>query len=117
MTEIKVPFIDLKQRYQEERTELLACVDKVLSLGHLVLTEEVAEFEQQVCVYTGAKHCVGLTSGTDALLIGLGLLGVGGGDELITPAISFVASTGWIAHVGARRVYADIREDLNIDPA
>lgn len=116
-TNVKVPFVDLKQRFQEERAELMACVERVLSKGHLVLTEEVAEFEAKICAYTGAKHCVGLNSGTDALLIGLWLLGVSRGDEVITPAISFVASTGAIAHVGATPVYADVREDLNIDPA
>jgi len=117
MTDVKVPFVDLKQRFQEEKTELMACVERVLSKGHLVLTQEVAEFEAQVCQYTGAKHCIGLNSGTDALMIGLWLLGIGKGDEVITPAISFVASTGSIAHVGATPVYADVREDLNIDPA
>jgi len=71
MSEFKVPFIDLVQRYAEERDEILACVDRVLSKGHLVLTEELNEFEQQVCDYTGAKHCIGLNSGTDALMIGL----------------------------------------------
>ena len=63
MSDFKVPFIDLVQRYAEERDEILACVDRVLSKGHLVLTEELTEFEQQVCSYTGAKHCIGLNSG------------------------------------------------------
>jgi dTDP-4-amino-4,6-dideoxygalactose transaminase len=117
MTDVKVPFVDLKQRYVEERDELLACVDRVLAKGHLVLTPEVAEFERKVEAYTGAKHCVGLNSGTDALMIGLWAMGIGRGDEVITPAISFVASTGSIAHVGATPVYADVREDLNVDPA
>ena len=58
MTDLKVPFIDLQQRFQEEREELLACVERVLAKGHLVMTPEVAEFEQKVVDYTGAKHCV-----------------------------------------------------------
>lgn len=117
MSDFKVPFIDLVQRYEEERTEILACVDRALSKGHLVLTEEVAEFENEVCKYTGAKHCVSLNSGTDALMVGMWAMGIGRGDEVITTPVSFVASTGSIAHIGAKPVYADVRDDQNIDPA
>lgn len=113
----KVPFIDLQMRYEEEREEILACVDRVLSKGHLVLTEEVFEFERKVCDYTGAKHCISLNSGTDALMIGMWAMGIGRGDEVITPPVSFVASTGSIAHIGATPVYADVRDDQTIDPA
>lgn len=77
MSEFKVPFIDLTQRYTEERDEILACVDRVLSKGHVVLTEELAEFESQAAAYTGTKHCVGLNSGTDALMIGLWAMEIG----------------------------------------
>ncbi|MFM2130061.1 MAG: hypothetical protein RL477_1607, partial [Pseudomonadota bacterium] len=117
MSEFKVPFIDLAQRYQEEREEILACVDRVLSKGHVVLTEELGEFESQVAAYTGARHCVGLNSGTDALMIGLWAMGIRKGDEVITTPVSFVASTGAIVHVGARPIYADVRDDQNIDPS
>lgn len=116
MSEFKVPFIDLVQRYAEERDEILACVDRVLSKGHLVLTEELTEFEQQVCDYTGAKHCIGLNSGTDALMIGLWALGIGKGDEVITTPVSFVATAGAIAHVGATPVFADVKDDQTLDP-
>src|SRR3546814_5460768 len=103
----KVPFIDLQMRYEEEREEILACVDRVLSKGHLVLTEEVFEFERKVCGYTGARHCISLNSGTDALMIGLWAMGTGRGDEVITPPVSFVASTGSIAHIGATPVRSE----------
>lgn len=115
--QFKVPFIDLQQRYAEEKDELLACVERVLSKGHFVLTPEIAEFEADVVRYTGAKHCVALNSGTDALMMALWALGIGRGDEVITTPISFVATTGSIAHVGATPVYADVRDDQNIDPA
>jgi len=117
MGEFKVPFIDLQQRYQDEKAELIACVDRILTKGHLVMTQEVGEFEQQIVDYTGAKHCVSCGNGTDALMLGMWALGIGKGDEVITTPISFVASTGSIAHVGATPVYADVREDQNIDPA
>ncbi len=117
MTDFKVPFIDLQQRFIEEKTELMACVERILSQGHLVMTQEVFDFEKRVTEFTGAKHCVSCANGTDALMLGLWALGIGKGDEVITTPISFVASTGSIAHVGATPVYADVREDQNIDPA
>jgi len=88
-----------------------------LSKGHLVMTPEVAEFEQKVVEYTGAKHCISCGNGTDGLMLAMWALGIGKGDEVITTPISFVASTGSIAHVGATPVYADVRDDQNIDPA
>lgn len=117
MTDLKVPFIDLQQRYQDEKEELLACVDRILSKGHLVMTEEVGQFEQKIVEFTGAKYCVSCGNGTDALMLGMWALGIGRGDEVVTTPISFVASTGSIAHIGATPVYADVREDQNIDPA
>ncbi len=116
MTAIKVPFIDLKQRYEEEKSELLACVERVVSQGHFVLTQEVSEFEEQAAKYVGAKHVVGLNSGTDALMMALWAHGIGKGDEVITTPVSFVATTGSIVHVGAKPVYVDVRDDQNMDP-
>jgi len=117
MSDIKVPFIDLKQRFVDEREELLACVEATLAKGHLVLTPELNEFEKMVQDYTGARHCVGLNSGTDALMMGLWAAGIGKGDEVIHPPISFIATTGAIVHVGATPVFADVRDDQLIDPA
>ena len=117
MSAVKVPFIDLKQRYEEEKTELLACVERVVSQGHFVLTQEVNEFEEQAAKYVGVKHIVGLNSGTDALMMALWAYGIGKGDEVITTPVSFVATTGSIVHVGAKPVYVDVRDDQNIDPA
>ncbi len=114
---MKVPFHDIAQRYAEEREEILACIDRVLSKGHVFLSEEVDEFEAAICKYTGAEHCVTLNSGTDALMVGLWALGVGRGDEVITSPVSFIASAGAIAHVGAVPVFADVGADQNIDPA
>lgn len=116
MSEFKVPFIDLQARYQEEREEILACLDRALTRGHLVLTEEVGEFEQAVADYTGAAHCVGLNSGTDAIMMALWGTGVGRGDEVIQSAISFVATTGATVHVGATPVFCDVGADQLIDP-
>jgi dTDP-4-amino-4,6-dideoxygalactose transaminase len=117
MSELKVPFIDLQQRYQEEKEELLSCVERVLESGQLVMTPQLGAFEEKVAGYVGIKHCVGLNSGTDALMMALMALGIGRGDEVITTPISFVATIGSIVHVGATPVFADVREDQNIDPA
>ncbi len=112
---MNVPFIDLKLRYQEEREEILKCIDVVLSQGHLIMTEEVDLFEREAASYIGSKHVVSLNSGTDALMMGLWALGIKKGDEVITTPISFVASTGAIAHIGAKPVYVDVTTDQNID--
>jgi len=117
MSEAKVPFIDLKQRFVEEREELLACVERVLAKGHVILTPEVRELEEAVERFTGAKHCIGLNSGTDALMLGLWACGIGKGDEVIHPPISFVATSAAIVHIGATPVFADVGPDQLIDPA
>jgi dTDP-4-amino-4,6-dideoxygalactose transaminase len=116
MTEIKVPFIDLQQRYVEEKEELLSCVERVLESGHLVMTPELGALEEKVAAYASVSHCIGLNSGTDALMMALMSCGIERGDEVITTPISFVATIGSIAHVGAIPVFADVGADQNIDP-
>lgn len=113
---MQVPFIDLKQRFQEEKAELMNCVEKVLSSGSLVLTPELDEFEKMAAKYAGAKHCIGLNSGTDGIMMGLWAAGIKKGDEVIHPPISFIATTGAIHHIGATPVYCDVGEDSLIDP-
>ena len=100
----------------QKKKELLNCIENVLKLGHLVMTPELAKFENNVCNYTKAKHCIGLNSGTDALMMALMCAGVKKNDEVITTPISFVATTGAIAHIGAKPIYVDTGKDLNIDP-
>ena len=112
---LNVGMIDLKQRYIEEKVSLNKSFNDVLSKGHLILTEEVSQFENEVCEYTGQKYCVSFNSCTDALMIALWSLGVKKGDEVITTPISFVATTAAIAHVGAKPVYVDVTEDLNLN--
>ncbi len=113
---MKIELIDLKQRYKEESNQILKSINKVLSKGHLVLTEELSKFEENVCKFTGSKYCLGVNSGTDALMMSLWALGIGKGDEVITSPTSFVATIGAIIHVGAKPVFVDISDDLNIDP-
>ncbi|MEE2746806.1 MAG: DegT/DnrJ/EryC1/StrS family aminotransferase [Pseudomonadota bacterium] len=110
-----VKFVDLVQRYEDEKVEIQHCIDRVLSKGHLVLTDEVAELEQEVADFCGVSSCVSLNSGTDALMMALWGAEIGRGDEVIVPNISFIASVGAIVHVGATPVICDVGNDFLID--
>ena len=113
----KVPFLDLRVTDPEERRELLASVDAVLGHGRLVMGPEVEEFERRMARLSGRRFCVGVSSGSDALFLALRAAGIGPGDEVVTTALSWVATANAIALVGATPVFADILDDLNIDPA
>jgi dTDP-4-amino-4,6-dideoxygalactose transaminase len=110
-----IRFVDLIERYAEEKDEIHACVERVLSKGHLILTQEVQELEEKICDFCKIKNCVSLNSGTDALMMGLWGCGIGRGDEVIVPNISFIASIAAIVHVGATPVICDVGDDFLID--
>jgi dTDP-4-amino-4,6-dideoxygalactose transaminase len=112
---MKIPYVNLKKQYSMERKELLSEIDKSLSTGNWIGGDEVAIFEKKISSICNTKYCVSLNSGTDALTLGLHLLGVRKGDEVITPPNSFVASTAVIVHLGAKPVFVDVKEDQNID--
>ena len=111
-----IRYVELGNHWSLERNDLLPIVDKVMSAGIFVGGEAVQQFEQDVCNYTGAEHCISLNSGTDALVCSMIALGVRPGDEVITPPNSFVASTASIAHIRAVPVFADVLPDQSIDP-
>ena len=112
---MKVELIDLVERFKDEKKELKKCFIETISKGHLILTSEVKNFEDQICKYTGVKYCLGLNSGTDALMMALWCLKIGRGDEVITTCKSFVATIASIVHVGAKPILVDVNDDLNID--
>ena len=112
----RVPYVDFPAQYAEEKEAILACVDRVFARGDFVGGAEIATLEAELAAYCDRKHAVALNSGTDALVLAMAALEIGPGDEVITPPNSFVASTAAIAHLGARPVFADVRDDLNIDP-
>jgi dTDP-4-amino-4,6-dideoxygalactose transaminase len=85
-------------------------IQAVLQSGRYILGEQGASFEAEFAAYLGVRHCVGVASGTDALMIGLVALGVGPGDEVVVPAVSFFATAGAVAAIGARPVFADVEE-------
>lgn len=114
---MSIPFIDLKAQYQALKPEIDARIQRVLDHGQYIMGPEVKELEERLAAYVGAKHCVTVASGTEALLISLMALGIGRGDEVITAPFTFAASGEVIALVGATPVFVDIDPvTYNIDP-
>jgi UDP-2-acetamido-2-deoxy-ribo-hexuluronate aminotransferase len=111
-------FIDLKAQYQASRELINRRIQAVLDHGHYIMGPEVAELETALAAYTGAKHCVTVASGTEALLIALMALDVRPGDEIITTPFSFIATAEVIVLLGATPVFVDIDPaTCDIDPA
>lgn len=116
ITGVKVPFLDLKITDPVERAAMIDALTRVMDHGIFVLGPEVEAFEAEVAGYCGRRHCVGVGSGTDALILGLKALDIGPGDEVITTPLSWLATGSAILLNGATAVFADIGQDLNIDP-
>jgi UDP-2-acetamido-2-deoxy-ribo-hexuluronate aminotransferase len=111
-------FIDLKSQYQRLKPQIDAAIQRVLDHGQFILGPEVAELEEKLVVYTGAKYCITVANGTDALQIALMALGVGPGDEVITPGFTYIATAETVALLRAKPVYVDIdARTYNLDPA
>ena len=112
---MKVPFLDLRVPV-EERQILLQAIERVFKHGRLILGPEVQQFEETIARYCKRKFAIGTGSGTDALFLGLKALEIGPGDEVITTSLSWIATANAIAMTGATLVFADVGENLNIDP-
>ncbi len=103
-----VPFLDLKAQHAAIREEVEAAVARVLESQHFILGPEGENLEKELSSYCGCDHAMGVSSGTDALLLALMAIGIGPGDEVITSSYSFIASAGSIWRLGARPVFVDI---------
>jgi len=113
----KLPLVDLKAQHAAIAAEVEAAVHKVMADADFILGADVAAFEEEFARYCGAKHAVGLDSGMSALELGMRAMGIGPGDEVITPAGSFIASSSAISFTGAKPVWVDVDESTyNIDP-
>ncbi|MBT9463737.1 DegT/DnrJ/EryC1/StrS family aminotransferase [Hydrogenophaga sp.] len=111
-------FIDLKTQYQHLKTEIDAGIQRVLDHGQYILGPEVAELEEKLAAYTGSKHCITVANGTDALQIAQMALGIGSGDEVITPGFTYIATAETVALLRATPVYVDVDPyTCNLDPA
>tara|TARA_B100000886_G_scaffold166293_1_gene113605 strand:- start:11215 stop:12315 length:1101 start_codon:yes stop_codon:yes gene_type:complete len=112
---MKIPYVNISKQYLIERKELLSEIDGTLSSGNWIGGDQVQKFEEKISKLCKVKYCVALNSGTDALTLGLHLLGVRKGDEVITPPNSFIASTAVIMHLGAKPIFVDVKNDQNIN--
>lgn len=113
---MKVPLLDLVAQHQTIRDEMMAAVTRVFDTQQFVMGAGVEEFERDIATYCQVKHAIGCASGSDALLLALMVLGVGEGDEVITTAYTFFATTSAITRLGARPVYVDIAyDDFNLN--
>jgi len=104
----QVPLLDLKAQFAQIRAEVMPVIDQVCAGQHFILGEHVRALEEEVARYCGASTGVGVSSGTDALLLALMALHIAAGDEVITTPFTFFATAGTIARTGARPVFCDI---------
>lgn len=113
-----IPFFDLAAQQDRIKQQINENIQAVLSHGQYILGPEVHELEDRLAEYTGAEYCITCANGTDALQIALMAIGVGPGDEVITPAFSYIATAEASALLGAKPVYVDVDPTtFNIDPA
>ncbi|MBF0447828.1 MAG: DegT/DnrJ/EryC1/StrS family aminotransferase [Magnetococcales bacterium] len=114
---MKVPFLDLRVTDAEERRSLLQAVEAVFDHGRIILGPEVERLENKIAKRVGCSFATGVNSGTDALILALRALEIGPGHEVITTPLSFVATANAITLNGATPVFADILDDLTLDPS
>ena len=115
---MRVPLLDIPASYETILQDVKKNIDQVIQSGRFVLGPIVEELEEKIATYCETKYAVGVSSGTDALLISLMAAGVGEGDEVITTPFTFFATAGSISRLGARPVFVDIESDtFNIDPS
>jgi dTDP-4-amino-4,6-dideoxygalactose transaminase len=115
-----IPFVDLRRQHVALRDELLAAVGRVIDSAAFIRGPEGEALERELAAGAGVRHAIGVASGTDALRLTLAALGIGPGDDVLTPAFSFVASASTIAMAGATPVFVDIDEAtyaLDVDAA
>lgn len=111
-------FIDLAAQQERIKDKIDANIQKVLAHGNYILGPEVSELENKLAAFTGAKYCITCANGTDALQIAQMALGIGPGDEVITPGFTYIATAETVALLGAKPVYVDIDPNTyNLDPA
>lgn len=114
---MNVPYVNLPAQHTPIKEELLEAISRVMDHGIFIMGQELDEFEERFATLCDTSFAVGVNSGTDALILSLRAIGVGPGDEVITPPNSFLASTSCVTLLGAQPVFVDVADDYNIDPA
>lgn len=115
---MNISMLDLAAEQRELSGELEAAIKGVLASGHFILGPQGAAFEKEIAAWLGVGHAVAVASGTDALHLALRAAGIGPGDDVITPAFTFIATAEAVSYCGARPVFADIDPGtFNLDPA
>lgn len=110
-------FIDLAAQQARIKDKIDVNIQKVLAHGQYILGPEVTELEEKLAAFTGAKHCITVANGTDALQIAQMAFGIGPGDEVITPGFTYIATAETVALLGAKPVYVDVcPKTYNLDP-
>jgi dTDP-4-amino-4,6-dideoxygalactose transaminase len=113
-----IPLVDLGAQYQTIRIEIDDAIRKCVTESNFIKGKDVAKFEEAFSSYIGSKHCLGCANGTDAIEIILKALGIGTGDEVIVPALSWISTAEAVSNVGAEPVFVDICEDTyTLDPS
>ena len=113
---MKIPFIDLQAQYQAYKPEIDKAIQNVLNSSQYIMGPEVKKLEDALASYTGSKHAIACSSGTDALLIALMAMDIQPGDEVITTPFTFISTTEVVSLLGAIPVFVDVAPDtLNID--
>jgi len=105
---VKVPLLDLQAEYLPLRSEILAAITRVCDAQRFILGEEVEQLEQALAARLGVRHAIGVSSGTDALLVAMMALDIGAGDEVVVPTFSFFATAGCVSRLGATPVFVDV---------
>ena len=113
---IKVPYLDLSVNDNNHKNELINRIKKVLTHGKIIEGPEQHEFEKKIANEIGVKYALGVSSGSSALYLSLLGAGIGYGDEVITTPFTWVITVNAISATGAKPVFADIKDDFNIDP-
>lgn len=113
---MKIPMLNLVKQYENLKSEIDQAINEVLTSGEYILGSKVQEFERNIADYLGARHAIGVASGSDALLLSLHALGIGKGDKVAVPSFTFFATAGAVSRLGACPVFIDIEPDTyNLD--
>ena len=108
---MKVPLLDLQPQYTAIRAEILTAIERVCDSQRFIMGQEVQHLEAELAERIAVPHAIGVSSGTDALIVALMALGIGPGDDVIVPTFSFFATAGSVARLGATPVFVDVRDD------